>query len=121
SATALPPRVSRILAGEGEPITVEGGAPWSPPQPGLYWLMGAGDTIGAMSVGIDPRESDLTRVTDAELRAAWPGAVVANLADGVARSFTSGGRGDLRPLLLLLALACLLGESLLAGNRPRPN
>lgn len=121
SATALPPRVSRIIAGEGEPITVEGGAPWSPPHPGLYWLMGAGDTIGAMSVGIDPRESDLTRVTDAELRAAWPGAVVANLADGVARSFTSGGRGDLRPLLLLLALACLLGESLLAGNRPRPN
>jgi hypothetical protein len=119
--TTLPPRVSRIVTGDGEAITVEGGAPWSPPQPGLYWLMAAADTIGAVSAGIDPRESDLTRATDRELRAAWPGAAVASLADGAARSFTSGGRGDLRPLLLVLALLCLLGESILAGSRPRSN
>lgn len=112
----LPTRTTTIASAEAAPMSVEGGAPWIPPAPGVYWLLDGRDTLGAVTATLDPRESRLARATDDELEAAWPGSVVANLSDGVARTFTTGGRGDLRPLLLLLALLCVLGESMLAGN-----
>ncbi|HET9064446.1 MAG TPA: BatA and WFA domain-containing protein [Gemmatimonadales bacterium] len=111
----LPPRVTRVV-GAGVDVGVEGGSTWSPPAPGNYWLLAGLDTIGAISTGIDPRESALARATSAELEEAWPGAVVADLTDGASRTFAAGGRGDLRPLLLLLALLTLIGESLVAGR-----
>ena len=50
------------------------------------------------------------------MRALWPGATVAGLADGPALAFAAGGRGDLRGALLLLALVCALAETLLVGR-----
>lgn len=115
-ALRLPARATAVDDGRGA-AAVEGGAPWVAPAPGSYWLLDGADTIGAVSAAIDPRESALARASDDELEAAWPGAIVASLGDGPARSFAAAGRGDLRPLLLVLALGCLVGESLLAGRR----
>jgi hypothetical protein len=117
----LPPRTTAISAANGEPTPVEGGAPWRPPTPGVYWLLEGRDTLGAVTATLDARESRLARATDGELEAAWPGIVVASLSDGATRTFTTGGRGDLRPLLLVLALLCVVGESLLAGGRRTAN
>jgi hypothetical protein len=115
--TVLPGAATAVAAHGGTPGPVEGGALWTPPAPGGYWLFDGRDTIGALSATIDPRESSLRRATDAELAAAWPGVVVAALDGGASRAFVSGGRGDLRPLLLVLAVLAVLGESLLAGRR----
>jgi hypothetical protein len=114
---ALPPRTTAVSAADGTPMRVEGGAPWWPPAPGVFWLLEGSDTLGAVSATLDDRESRLSRAGDGELQAAWPGSVVADLGSGAERTFTSGGRGDLRPLLLVLALICVVGESLLAGAR----
>lgn len=111
----LPPRTTSVSAANATPTLVEGGAPWLPPAPGVYWLLDGRDTLGAVTATLDDRESRLARATDDELEAAWPGSVVTNLTDGAGRTFTTGGRGDLRPLLLVLALLCVLGESMLAG------
>ncbi len=112
----LPARVTAV-AHEAQVVPAEGGAPWRPGAPGVHWLLEGADTVGAVTATIDARESALPRATDAELREAWPGAVVASLDGGADRTFALGGRGDLRPLLLVLALGCLVGESLLAGRR----
>ena len=114
---ALPPRTSAVSAANGTPTPVEGGAPWLPPAPGVFWLLDGRDTLGAVTATLDERESRLARASDNELAAAWPGSIVANLTGGAARTFTTGGRGDLRPLLLVLALLCVIGESFLAGAR----
>ncbi len=111
----LPAQVTRVV-GSGMDVAVEGGATWAPPAPGNYWLLAELDTIGAISTGIDSRESALARATPTELGDAWPGAVVADLAGGASRTFAAGGRGDLRPLLLLMAVLTLIGESLVAGR-----
>ncbi len=113
----LPSRADAVQSIDGTRNVVEGGAPWRPAEVGLYWLLAGTDTLGAVSAAVDPRESRLNRASDDAIAAAWPGAVIADPSVGASRSFTSGGRGDLRPLLLLLALACLVGESILAGRR----
>jgi hypothetical protein len=117
----LPQRTTAILSADATMLQVEGGAPWQPPAPGIYWLLEGRDTLGALTATLDARESRLARATDGELEAAWPGSVIANLADGAGRTFTTGGRGDLRPLLLVLALLCVLGESMLAGGKRSAN
>jgi hypothetical protein len=117
SPVMLPGSTTGIAPHGAAAEPVEGGALWTPPAPGGYWLFDGADTLGALSATIDPRESSLRRATNAELAAAWPGAVVAALDGGAARTFVSGGRGDLRPLLLLVALLAVVGESLLAGRR----
>lgn len=118
TAFPLPARVTAV-AGTAGRVAAEGGAPWVPGTPGVYWLLAGSDTVGAVSAAIDPRESDLARADDGEIGAAWPGAVIAALDGGASRTFAAGGRGDLRPLLLVLALGFLVGEGLLAGRRVR--
>lgn len=111
----LPPTVTAVRRmGGGEVRPVSSG--WMPEEPGGYWLLTGADTVGSLTVGIDPRESELRRASEAEVAAAWPGARVADLSSGASRTFTAGGRGDLRPLLLLLALGALIGESVVAGR-----
>jgi hypothetical protein len=84
----------------------------------VFWLLAGSDTVGAMSVGVDPRESQLARADDAQLRAAWPGVRVEDLPRAAAAAFGAGGRGDLRPLMLMMALLLVFAESALAGRRP---
>lgn len=115
--TVLPSIATGIALVGGAPAIVEGGALWTPPATGAYWLLAGRDTIGALTVAVDPRESALRRASDAEIGAAWSGATVAPLPGGASRTFASGGRGDLRPLLLLVGMLAVLGESLLASRR----
>ncbi|MEP6590579.1 MAG: BatA and WFA domain-containing protein [Gemmatimonadota bacterium] len=119
-ALRLPERVTAVV-GEGGSQPVEGGAFWRPAAPGVYHLTAGGDTLGAVTVAVDARESDLARAPDGDVRALWGDATVASLDDGPSRAFTAGSRGDLRGLLLLLALCCALAETGLAGRAGRRN
>ncbi|HRP09159.1 MAG TPA: hypothetical protein PLL69_11805, partial [Gemmatimonadales bacterium] len=116
----LPPRATAIMPAGSAAIPVEGGADWTPGEAGVFWLLEGVDTLGALTAVIDARESELRRATAREIEAAWPGAVVSGFDDGVSRTFTASGRGDLRPLLLLLAVLLLGCEALLARGLRQP-
>ncbi len=116
---AMPPRVTAVV--QGGHSSAIGNAPWRPSATGVYHLLAAGDTVGAVSVHIDPRESILFRAPDRAIRSLWPGATIAGLDDGPSRAFAAGTRGDLRGALLLVALACVLGETTLVGRARRKN
>ncbi len=110
----LPDRVSAVTRdGIVTPVT---GAAWRPGAPGVYRLLAGSDTVGAVTVRVDSRESALARASDSDLRGLWPGAVVESTGRGPTLAFTLGGRRDLRGLLLVLALACVVAESVLAGR-----
>lgn len=112
---ALPARAAAVVH-NGVRIVVEGGAPWSPKAVGVYHLLATEDTLGAVSVVLDPRESDLTRADDTSIATLWGRTAVAGLTEGPARAFTAGGRGELRGPLLLLALLCVCAEVGLASR-----
>ena len=117
--TRLPARITAISQG-GQTRPVEGGSLWRPAEAGVAWLLTGTDTVGSITVGIDARESQLVRADERHLKGAWPGAVIGNLEDGPDAAFTSGGRGDLLPILLLVALLCVVAESVLAGRAALP-
>ena len=116
-AVLLPDATTRVLT-EARHWEVEGGAAFHPPAEGIYFLVSAGDTVGALSVNLDSRESLLARASDEAIRAAWPGARIADPAGAAELAFVGAGRADLRGPLLWLALACGLGEVLLASVTP---
>lgn len=118
SAVRIPERATAVVQ-DGIRHTVEGGALWYPPTLGVHYLLAGPDTLGAISVHLDLRESDFARADDRDVRALWPGARLADMTDGPQLAFTLGGRGDVRGALLLLALACVLAETALAGRVPR--
>ncbi len=94
---------------------VDGGGLFRAVEPGVHFILAGRDTIGALSVGVDPRESRLAPAPDRQLRELWPGARVVPLADAAAATFSSGARGDLRGPLLVAALLFGLAEVLLAS------
>ncbi len=114
----IPDRVSAVAAGP-ERWTVEGGAPFRPPRPGVYFLLAESDTVGGLSVNPDARESDLTRATDAEVESLWPEVRIGSLDRAAAMAFRAGARSDLRGPLLWLAALLALGEVALASARRR--
>lgn len=111
----LPDRVTAVVQG-GRREAVEGGAFWRPETAGVYHLLVGEDTLGAVSVVLDPRESDLARAADASVRSLWGHTTVMGLAAGPSRAFSAGGRGDLRGALLLLAFLCVCAEVGLASR-----
>lgn len=113
-SVTLPERVRHVVH-DGAVSRVEGGGPWRPTALGVYHLTDGVDTLGAVTVSVDPRESQLARAADADARALW-GADVDDLDDGPSRAFTAGSRADLRGPLLFLALCCLVAEAYLAGR-----
>lgn len=116
----LPDRTTAV-AHDGEPTPVAGGSDWTPHTTGVFHLLAGADTLGAISVRLDPRESDLSRATDRDVRALWRGATVAGLRDGPGLAFAAGSRSDLRGALLLLALCCALAETVLTGRVRKRN
>lgn len=108
------------LGGEGGGEEAGGGAPATAPAlPGVYPLLAGADTVGMLVVAPDPRESDLTRATNAEVAAAFPGArvrVVETPRAYAAVRFAGAGRSDLAPWMLAAALAVLVAESLVAAG-----
>jgi hypothetical protein len=110
----LPDLVTEVRAGERS-WRADGGDLFRATDAGVHFLLAGSDTVGALSVNVDPRESILTRMPDAQLRRLWRGARVVDLADAGPAAFSSAAVGDLRGPLLWAALALGLFEVVLAS------
>jgi hypothetical protein len=118
--TPLPlPDAADAVTREAQRWPVEGGAPWRPPARGVYFVRRGADTIGAVAVNLDPRESILATATAARIHALWPRARLVPLARVREASFGAGARGELRGPLLWIALLLGLLELGLASLRRR--
>lgn len=116
---SLPDLVTTVRQGKEE-WRVEGGGLFQPPNPGVFYLATGRDTVGALSVNPDPRESRLARATDAQTRELWKGARLVSLSDAADVAFSSASRGDLRgPLLWLALLAGIVEVGLASAWRRR--
>ena len=116
-AVRLPEGADGLAVGAG--VARAGAVATAPLIPGVYPLLAGGDTVGALVVAADPRESELTRATDADVAAAFPGAqvrVASTPRAYAAARFAGAGRSDLTPWLLAAALAVLVAESLAAAG-----
>jgi hypothetical protein len=111
---SLPDQVTAVRRGDQE-WRVEGGGLFQPPQVGVFYLLRSRDTVGAISVNPDPRESRLARASDAQARQLWRGARLVSLEKVADDAFSSASRGDLRGPLLWLALLAGLTEVALAS------
>lgn len=111
---SLPDMVTEVRRGDRE-WRVEGGGLFQPPEAGVYYLRSGRDTLGAISVNPDPRESRLARASDGQARQLWKGARLVGLQDVPDAAFSSASRGDLRGPLLWLALVAGLAEVGLAS------
>jgi hypothetical protein len=115
----LPDLVTEVRQGNRE-WRVEGGGLFQPTEPGVFYLQAGRDTVGAISVNPDPRESRLVRASDAQARQLWKGAQVVPLAEAGDAAFSSASRGDLRgPLLWTALLVGLMEMGLASGWRRR--
>jgi hypothetical protein len=118
----LPDAVTAVAGGSGgapERRVAGAGAVSAPVAPGVYRLLSGTDTVGALVVAPDPRESDLRRASDAGVAAAFPGArvTVTNSPRAFAAArFHGAGRSELTGTLLLAALLVLLVESAVAAG-----
>lgn len=111
---ALPDLVTEVRLGDRE-WKVEGGGLFQAPETGVYYLRSGRDTVGAISVNPDPRESRLARATDAQARRLWRGARLVPLDRAGDAAFSWASRGDLRGPLLWFALLVGLVEVGLAS------
>jgi hypothetical protein len=105
----LPDLVTTVRQGERE-WRVEGGGKFRPSDLGEYYLLAGRDTVGALSVNPDPRESLLAPASESEIRRLWKGAQVVDLTEVGGFAFSSASRGDLRGALLWSALVLGLLE-----------
>lgn len=112
-AVPLPDVVTEVRQGDRR-WKVEGGDYFTPSLLGAYYLLAGGDTVGALTAGIDPRESQLRRATDADLRRLWRGARITTPDQAADAAFSAGARADLRGPLLWLAVVAALIEVLIA-------
>jgi hypothetical protein len=117
---ALPGAVTGLVAaggaahGLGAERTVA-----APVEPGVTFLLAGADTVGALVVAPDPRESDLRRASDGELAALFPGARVAVTRSArayAAERFRGAGRSELTGWLLAAALLVLALEAVVASG-----
>jgi aerotolerance regulator-like protein len=112
---ALPDLVTDVRKGDRN-WRVEGGEFFRPTETGVYYLVAARDTVGAISVNPDARESLLARGSDGQARQLWRGARVVPLSKAGDVAFSSAARGDLRGPLLWMALALGMVEMGLASG-----
>ena len=110
----LPDLVTEVRAGDRS-WRVDGGDLFRTGEAGVHFLLAGTDTVGALSVNVDPRESILAPMPDGALRRLWRGARVVDLADAGPAAFSSAAVGDLRGPLLWAALALGLVEVVLAS------
>jgi len=111
----LLPDAATAVVREGQVRPVEGGGSFRSRETGLHFILAGRDTIGAVAVNPDPRESVLERSGDGEIRRLWPGARIAPLERATSVAFAAGGRADLRGFFLVLAAALALADAALAG------
>lgn len=118
---AIPvPDLATHVAQDGRRWPVEGGASFRPPVSGLYFVLAGSDTIGGISVNLDPRESRLAPAEAGALRSLWPGVRVVSLEDAAGAAFAGAGHASLQGPLLWLALFLGLAEVGLASGLRRP-
>jgi hypothetical protein len=110
----LPDQVTEVRLGERR-WPAEGGAPFRPGEAGIHYLLSGPDTIGALAVNFDPRESILERAADGAVEDLWDGATIVTPEEGPSRAFSLGIRSDLRGPLLWGVLLLGLAEILLAS------
>lgn len=117
----LPASVSAIFTSEGIVPVASNRPVWMASQPGVYFLQGeAGDTVGALAVTHDPRESRAERATESMLRATFGDVTLAEDDEFEASLFRSARGLDLTTLLLvtaLLAAVIELGVATSIGRR----
>lgn len=113
-AVILPDLVSEVRRGERD-WRVEGGGVFRPAEPGAYYLVADGDTVGAIAANVDPRESLLAAAAHGQVRRLWNDARVVSLDDAAGLAFGAAARGDLRGPLLWAALLLALAEVALAS------
>jgi hypothetical protein len=94
---------------------VEGGAAYRPPELGVYYLLSGADTIGALSVILDPRESELAPANDDAVHHLWPGSRMVDQDRIAVAAFATSARSDLRGPLLWAALLAAFAEVALAS------
>ena len=109
-AVRLPDLATEVRKGD-RGWRVEGGGLFRPAEPGVHFLLSGRDTIGALSVNPDPRESRLERASDGQTRRLWRGARIISLGKAGGAAFSSAARGDLRGPLLWTALLVGLAEA----------
>jgi len=114
----LPDRVT-VVVGDARVWEVEGGAPFRPPEVGLYFLMAEEDTVGSLAVNIDPRESLLAPAGDREVRRLWRPTRILGPQEAAGAAFSAAAGGDLRGPLLWLVVGLALFEVFLASGRRR--
>lgn len=113
---SLPPGAESLAGAGGVEIGAGAGVGIAPIEPGVYYLrVASGDTIGALQVNPDPRESHLDRA-EARSVATSLGSNVEVLNDGgLDRELFSGARrADLTGLLIAVAILLALVELLVA-------
>lgn len=109
------PAAATSLERDGASRPVQGTDLFRPVEPGLWFILGGRDTIGALAVNPDPREADLARASDAAVRQLWPEARVVGAPAAREATFAAGGRADLRGWMLGLAALLALADATLAG------
>jgi Aerotolerance regulator N-terminal len=119
---ATPGAVVR-LPGSGARLLLPGGAvpPGAdgridaPRDPGTYFVASpAGDTVGALLVNVDPRESDLAVASHAMVRDRLSGATIVEETDALVRAAFAVRRAEITTVLLWLALILAVVELVLA-------
>ncbi len=117
-AVLLPDLATEVAQGERR-WTVEGGAAFHPPMTGVFYLLAGGDTVGGLSVNLDPRESLLAPMADGQVESLWPGSRVVGLAQAPGAAFAGAGRASLQGPMLWLVLLLALSEVALASGLRR--
>jgi hypothetical protein len=90
----------------------------APPNPGVYFLRSAsGDTVGALEVNGDPRESRLQVADEDQVRASFGEEARIVETDSFSRElFRGAGRMNLTSLFLVAALLAVLAEFVAASS-----
>jgi hypothetical protein len=114
----LPDAVTEVVRGAAR-WRVEGGSGFVASELGVHWLVNGTDTVGALNVGADPRESLLAPAEPGVVEELWGARVTGTEGAGRA-AFALAARSDLRGLLLWMALiAGILELVVVAWGRRR--
>lgn len=114
----LPDAVTEVVKGAAR-WRVEGGSGFVASELGVHWLVNGTDTIGALNIGADPRESLLAPAGPSVVEELW-GARVTGTEGAGSAAFALAARSDLRGLLLWVALvAGILELVVVAWGRRR--
>jgi hypothetical protein len=103
------------LEGDSQVVAV-GSQPVAPTRAGVYFLRRGDDRVGAVVVNPEREESRLDRLSATELKGrlrADDVIIATDPADIPQHAFDASAQRPLQALLLLLALACLVGEMMI--------